>query len=78
MSSKFKIMQERQNKDVHLKLAGEFNDMSICELVDILKTNCSDGCNVFIHTSSLNKVSTSDFGRDVFIKNTYNTSNHGI
>lgn len=69
MVGKFKIFKHRQSDNLHLRLTGEFNDVSVCELIDVLKDSCNEVIKVFIHTGSLNTVTTSDIGRDVFHKN---------
>lgn len=69
MQPKFKIFKHRQSDNLHLRLAGEFNDVSVCELIDVLKDNCNEVMKVFIHTSNLNNISTSSIGRDVFHRN---------
>ena len=78
MSSKFKISKQRQKDNLHLRLAGDFNDMSICELIDVLKDNCSGTNQVFIHTDNLENVSISGIGRDVFKRNLNNFSSSSI
>lgn len=69
MTSRFKISKVQQYDSVHLRLFGDFNDMSICELIDVLKDDCRCANNVFIHTGELRNVSVSGIGRDVFQKN---------
>jgi hypothetical protein len=78
MSSKFRISKHRQSDKLHLRLAGEFDDISICELLDVLKDNCSGTSQVVIHTSNLKNVSISGIGRDVFNKNLNNFNNSSI
>ncbi len=67
--AKCKISTQHQEDSLHLSLSGEFDDMSICELIDVLKDNCSDSHRVIIHTDSLKNVSVSGIGRDVFHRN---------
>ena len=67
--AKCKISTQQQEGSLHLSLSGEFDDMSICELIDVLKDNCNDGHRVIIHTDSLNNVSVSCIGRDVLQRN---------
>ncbi len=69
MKDKFKIFKHRHSDNLHLRLTGEFNDISVCELIDVLKDNYHEVMNVFIHTSNLNTVSASDIARDVFSRN---------
>ncbi|RJP79274.1 MAG: hypothetical protein C4522_10485 [Desulfobacteraceae bacterium] len=78
MSSKFRISKQRQKDNLHLRLAGDFNDISICELLDVLKDNCIGTNQVFIHTDNLENVSISGIGRDVFRRNLRNLSSSSI
>jgi len=78
MNSKFRISKYRQSDKLYLRLAGDFNDISICELLDVLKDNCSGANQVVIQTSSLRNVSISGIGRDVFNKNLNNLYNSSI
>ncbi len=78
MSAKFKISKQRQRDNLHLRLAGDFDDISICELIDVLKDNCNGTNQVFIHTDNLENVSISGIGRDVFKRNLNNFSSSSI
>ena len=69
MAAKFKIFKHRQSENLHLNLSGDFTDMSVCELIDVLRDNYHNVMRVFIHTKNLDRVSTSNIGRDVFYKN---------
>ncbi len=74
--AKCKISTQQQEGSLHLSLSGEFDDMSICELIDVLKDNCNDGHRVIIHTDSLNNVSVSGIGKDVLHRNMNNFNNN--
>lgn len=74
MRSNFKISKQHNDDSIHLRLFGDFNDISICELLDVLKDDCAETTKVFIHTDSLERVSVSGFGRDVFQRNLHNLS----
>jgi hypothetical protein len=78
MNSKFKIFKHRQSQNLYLKLTGEFNDMSVCELIDVLKDNYNDVIQVFVHTNTLNGISTSNMGRDVSNKNIKDLSDNSF
>ncbi len=78
MGKKFKIFKHRQSENLHLKLTGEFNDMSVCELIDVLRDNYNDVMKVFVHTNNLNRISTSNMGRDVFNKNIKDLSDNSF
>jgi hypothetical protein len=69
MKTRFKIDRIEQKDGVHLRLIGEFNDVSICELIETLKDGCNTRSKVFIHTGGLQSVSVSGFGRAVFERN---------
>jgi len=78
MSSKFKISKHRQSDKLYLRLTGDFDDISICELLDVLKDNCSGTNQVVIQTSNLRNVSISGIGRDVFNRNINYLNNSSI
>ncbi len=69
MASKFKIFMHQNSDNLHLKLSGDFNDISVCELIEVLKRNCSNVNKAIIHTGSLDNVRLSMLGRDIFYKN---------
>ena len=76
MKSRFKIDKTKRKDAIHLRLMGEFTDVSICELIEVLKGDCWGSRNVFIHTDQLQNVSVSGFGRDVFRKNLIEFEDH--
>lgn len=78
MNSKFKISKVQEVDSIHLRLFGDFTDMSICELIHVLKDDCGTAHNVFIHTGNLSKISVSGFGRDVFKRNLTNFQDNEI
>ncbi len=78
MRPKFKIFLNREEDDLHMRLIGEFTDVSICELIDVLKNNCHGVKQVFIHTGKINQISTSIIGRDVFYKNLHDLNDNSI
>lgn len=69
MGAKFRIRKHRDSDNLHLNLSGEFDDTSICDLIDVLKTDCNDKMQVFVHTNSLDHIAISGIGRDVFQRN---------
>ncbi len=78
MGSKFKIFKHRKRDSLHLRLMGVFDDISICELIDVLKTDCLDTNNVFIHTDNLDNVTISGIGRDVFKRNLNDLTDNAV
>ena len=64
MASNFKISVHRNDENVHLKLAGDFDGSSAHELLNALKRYCHGASKAFIHTSCLKQIHP--FGRDVF------------
>lgn len=66
MATNFKIFVHRNSDSLHLKLAGDFDDTSAFELLDLVKKNGPGLRKVFIHTSSLKAVHP--FGLHVFEK----------
>ena len=67
MSVNFKISIHRNSDNLHLKLMGDFDGSSACELINVLKANAYGTSKVFIHTSCLNQIHP--FGRNVFCNN---------
>jgi len=67
MANNFKFIPSRIRDRIHLKLYGDFDGSSACELINFLR-NFRNGCNqIFINTNNLNAIHP--FGMDVFIKN---------
>jgi len=67
MAINFRISTHRNSDNLHLKLMGDFDGSSACELINILKANTHNTSMVFIHTNSLNQIHP--FGRRVFCNN---------
>ncbi len=66
MSSNFKIISHRTSETLHLKLVGDFDGTSACQLINSLKKR-SNGCRkVIIHTNCRNKIHP--FGLQTFHK----------
>ena len=64
MSKNFKILIDKQRGDLHVKLKGDFDGSSACELLNFLKKNAHNVRSFVIHTGYLNNIHP--FGRDVF------------
>lgn len=67
MSPNFRISMHRNSENLHLKLMGDFDGTSACELINVLRKNSNDLRTVFIHTSCLKTIYP--FGREVFRRN---------
>jgi hypothetical protein len=67
MASNFKIFVHRNEDNLHLKLMGDFDGSSACELLNVLKKSCDNVYRVIIHTNCLSNIVP--FGRDVFQQN---------
>ena len=67
VARKFEISVHRNDENIHLKLAGDFDAISAHELLDVLKRYCSRSSRVFIHTSCLRTIHP--FGQSVFHAN---------
>ena len=67
MSANFRIALHRNSENLHLKLMGDFDGDSACELLNMLRKNSNNFRRVFIHTSSLKRVHP--FGRHIFVSN---------
>jgi len=69
MASNFRIAIHRNADSVDLKLIGDFDGTSACELLNALKENCDGVARVFINTSGLKDVYP--FGVDTFQNSLY-------
>jgi hypothetical protein len=67
MANKFKFLSDRLRNKICLKLYGDFDGSSACELINVLKNYRNGSYQIFIDTSALN--TTHPFGLDVFNKN---------
>jgi anti-anti-sigma regulatory factor len=76
MAANFKIFVHKNSENLHLKLIGDFDGSSACELLNVLKSNCIGASKVFIHTSCLKRVHS--FGREIFHKNLEALNNRSV
>ena len=77
MASNFRIFSHRDNCDLHLKLAGDFDGSSALELVNALKAHHGKVKKIFINTHGLSSINP--FGLEVFHKNcSISKLSHGI
>jgi hypothetical protein len=74
MASNFKIFIERNGDNLHLKLRGDFDGTSACELLNVLNEKCGGGDKIFIHTGGLKEIYS--FGRETFQNNFYTLKGH--
>lgn len=63
MASNFRILIHRKNDSLHLKLAGDFDGSSACELLNIIKRDRRSVSRIFVHCDSLKQIKP--FGRNV-------------
>ena len=76
MAANFKIFVHKNSENLHLKLIGDFDGSSACELLNVLKNNCIGASKVFIHTSCLKHIDP--FDREIFHKNLESLNNRSI
>ena len=69
MAANFRIAIHRRRAGLELKLAGDFDGMSACELLNVLKEKCDGVDSVLVNTSRLKDIYS--FGQDTFQKNLY-------
>jgi anti-anti-sigma regulatory factor len=67
VASNFKISIRKTNAVTHVKLRGDFDGTSACELLNVLEKRCDSEDHVFIDTDNLRQIY--GFGRDTFQKN---------
>ncbi|MCU0594073.1 MAG: hypothetical protein MUC98_01245 [Desulfobacterota bacterium] len=68
MALSFRIVMHENSENLHLKLAGDFDGSSACELSEVLKDRAHAVQKVFVHTSGLGEIHP--FGQGVFEKRT--------
>lgn len=67
MAKNFRIFTHRNEGTLHLKLMGDFDGTSACQLLSVLKRNSNSTSKAFIHTSGLRNIYP--FGLNVFHNN---------
>ena len=67
MATNFKFLSNRIRDRICLKLYGDFDGSSACELINVLKNYRHGSYQIFIETDNLNIIHP--FGMDVFRKN---------
>ncbi len=67
MANNFKFLSNRIRDRIRLKLYGDFDGSSACELINVLKNYRNGSNQIFIDTNNLNNIHP--FGMDVFKKN---------
>jgi len=63
MAANFRISVHRNSDNLHLKLMGDFDGSSACELLNVLKKSAAGVYRVIIHTNCLKSIHP--FGRDM-------------
>jgi len=56
MAANFRIAIHRRRAGLELKLAGDFDGMSACELLNVLKEKCDGVDSVVVNTSRLKDI----------------------
>ena len=69
MASNFRISVHRNSHSLDLKLMGDFDGTSACELLNVLKDNSDGVARVFVNTSGLKDIYP--FGQDTFQNSLY-------
>jgi hypothetical protein len=69
MASNFRISAHRSSDSLELKLIGDFDGTSACELLNVLKENCDGVSRVSVNTSGLKDIYP--FGQDTFQNSLY-------
>jgi hypothetical protein len=67
MAANFRISVHQSSDSLHLKLMGDFDGSSACELINVLKKSFNGVFRIIIHTNSLKNIYP--FGRDTFQQN---------
>jgi hypothetical protein len=69
MAANFRITRHRMSTGLELKLVGDFDGMSACELLNTLTERCDGVDSVWVNTSKLRRIYP--FGLDTFQNNLY-------
>ncbi|MFW6147019.1 MAG: hypothetical protein ACOC6B_01340 [Thermodesulfobacteriota bacterium] len=64
MATNFRIAADRNSKNLHWKLRGDFDGTSAFELLEAIRSHSHHPSKIFIHTDGLRAVEP--FGLDVF------------
>jgi hypothetical protein len=64
MAANFKIALHRNSENLHLKLYGDFDGTSACELIDAVREKGFGARKIFVHTEGLGEVFP--FGCELF------------
>jgi hypothetical protein len=64
MAQNFDISMHRNSDNLHLKLSGDFDGSSACQLLDVLRQYSHSSHKIIIHTSCLGDICL--FGRETF------------
>jgi hypothetical protein len=75
MASNFKIMTDRKEDRIYLKLYGDFDGSSAHELINHLRKYGREASKINIHTQGLNDVNP--FGLNIFNRSPMNKNNYG-
>ena len=76
MACNFRIILHQDRESIHLKLTGDFDGSSACELLNTIKT-CSGNINkLFIHTEGIKDVHP--FGQAVFYNNFHDVNKKNV
>jgi hypothetical protein len=76
MAANFKIAIHRMSGSLELKLAGDFDGTSACELLNTLSERCDGVDSVLVNTSRLKEIYP--FGQDTFHNNLYRLKKKAI
>ena len=64
MAAHFRITLHQNSDNLHLRLDGDFDGSSACELLNIMEKRCRFASKAFIHTNGLRRIHP--FGSSLF------------
>ena len=76
MASNFKISGRHKNATMEIRLAGDFDGTSACELLNFLAEHCDGAARVFVNTKGLKEIYP--FGVETFQNNLYLLKGRGL
>ena len=67
MASKFEVSPEWNGDVLHLRLSGEFDKDSACNLIDVLQEKCNRAAVIYVQGKGLTRITPE--GRSTFQRN---------
>jgi len=76
VATNFRVSPRRKKGHLEVRLVGDFDGTSACELLNVLKEKCNGSEKVLIHTNGLRHIYS--FGHETFQNNIYTLKGKGL